>query len=70
MEQIQVYEETRLIEEVSEEEQEANEDARADREFVISELLKLAVNLDYADEIGRRKMFGLVRMYTFYTPFF
>jgi condensin complex subunit 3 len=30
-------------------------------EFVIGEMLKLAVHLDYADEIGRRKMFGLVR---------
>ncbi|EDR03702.1 chromosome condensation complex protein [Laccaria bicolor S238N-H82] len=34
---------------------------RNDKEFVISELLKLAVNLDYTDEIGRRKMFKLVR---------
>ncbi|KIJ99866.1 hypothetical protein K443DRAFT_132899 [Laccaria amethystina LaAM-08-1] len=34
---------------------------RNDKEFVISELLKLAVNLDYTDEIGRRKMFQLVR---------
>ena len=32
-----------------------------DKEFVISELLKLAVNLDYADETGRRKMFALIR---------
>jgi condensin complex subunit 3 len=46
----------------------ANDDAesegemkKSDKEFAISELLKLAVNLDYADEIGRRKMFGLVR---------
>jgi condensin complex subunit 3 len=31
------------------------------RELVISELLKLAVNLDYSDEIGRRKTFQLVR---------
>jgi condensin complex subunit 3 len=27
--------------------------------FVVSELSKLAVGLDYADEIGRRKMFQL-----------
>lgn len=37
------------------------EDDRMDREFVIGEMLKLAVDLDYADEIGRRKMFQLVR---------
>lgn len=37
------------------------EEERLDREFIISEMLKLAVNLDYADEIGRRKMFQLVR---------
>lgn len=37
------------------------EDARIDKESVIVELLKLAVHLDYSDEIGRRKMFQLVR---------
>lgn len=66
IEQIQVYEEARIGEEFTEEEQEANEDARADQEFVISELLKLTVNLDYADEIGRRKMFSLVRKWKIY----
>ncbi|KAI9633507.1 nuclear condensing complex subunits, C-term domain-containing protein [Dioszegia hungarica] len=33
----------------------------ADRSFIVGELLSLAVNLDYADEIGRRKMFTLAR---------
>ncbi len=37
------------------------EEERMDGEFIIGEMLKLAVNLDYADEIGRRKMFQLVR---------
>ena len=37
------------------------EDIIFDKEFVIAELLKLAVHLDYSDEIGRRKMFQLVR---------
>ena len=37
------------------------EEKVADNEFIISELLQLAVHLDYADEIGRRKMFGIVR---------
>lgn len=44
-----------------EEEDEESEMERGDKEFIISELLKLAVNLDYADETGRRKMFALVR---------
>ncbi|KAI5122624.1 hypothetical protein M0805_008713 [Coniferiporia weirii] len=30
-------------------------------QFVLGELMRLAVNMDYADEIGRRKMFALVR---------
>lgn len=34
---------------------------RGDKEFIVAELLRLAVNLDYADETGRRKMFALVR---------
>ena len=37
------------------------EDIIFDKEFIITELLKLAVHLDYSDEIGRRKMFQLVR---------
>ena len=37
------------------------EEERMSQEFVLTELLKLAVNLDYADEIGRRKTFQLVR---------
>lgn len=44
-----------------EEEKAKREEQCLDREFVVSELLKLSVNLDYADEIGRRKMFQLVR---------
>lgn len=34
---------------------------RMDREFVLGEMLRLAKDLDYGDEIGRRKMFALVR---------
>lgn len=37
------------------------DDLLLDSEFVVAEMLRLAVNLDYADEIGRRKMFQLVR---------
>lgn len=57
-EDLEVAEQERVIRgEPTEEE----EDARIDKEFVIGEMLKVAVNLDYADEIGRRKMFQLVR---------
>ena len=42
-------------------EDEEKEDERLDRVSVIGEMLRLAVDLDYADEIGRRKMFQLVR---------
>ncbi len=50
-------------EEGDEEANEACEDRIADAEFVMSELLRLAEHLDYADEIGRRKMFGVVRKF-------
>lgn len=49
------------VEAEGEEERQNKEDERMDREFVVGELLRLACDLDYADEIGRRKMFGLVR---------
>ena len=60
LEELQSFEEELVLRgEIPEE----REDARIDREFIIGELLRLAVNLDYADEIGRRKMFQLVREY-------
>ncbi|KAB5594684.1 Condensin complex subunit 3 [Ceratobasidium theobromae] len=36
------------------------EEQAIDAELILGELLGLAVNLDYADEIGRRKMFQLI----------
>ncbi|KAL5480828.1 YCG1_1 [Sanghuangporus weigelae] len=39
----------------------AREEDAVNAEFVMGELLCLAVHLDYSDEIGRRKMFGVVR---------
>ncbi len=36
-----------------------------EKAFVIGELLRLAVHLDYADETGRRKMFQLTRTLIF-----
>ncbi|KIM91366.1 hypothetical protein PILCRDRAFT_810639 [Piloderma croceum F 1598] len=62
LEDIQAEEERVERDEVgTEEARQKREDERMDREFVIGEMLKLAVDLDYADEIGRRKMFQLVR---------
>lgn len=41
-------------------ETEAREEESADAEFIIAELLNIAVLLDYSDEIGRRKMFDVI----------
>jgi condensin complex subunit 3 len=57
---IQAEEEARFLQDAAVED-ENREEQKIDKEIVISELLKLAVNLDYTDEIGRRKMFQLVR---------
>ncbi|KAJ9110074.1 hypothetical protein QFC19_001745 [Naganishia cerealis] len=61
-----LQEEYNLLEEItpSDELEMQQEDLPAeyvDRTFVVSELCKMAVNLDYSDEIGRRKMFQLAR---------
>ncbi|KAA1474990.1 ARM repeat-containing protein [Dentipellis sp. KUC8613] len=62
-EQLEADEQDRMLRGADEEDQDASkEEERMGREFVISEMLKLAVNLDYADEIGRRKMFQLIRV--------
>jgi condensin complex subunit 3 len=60
-EDIQAEQADNLLGGVEEEERARREDERLDKEFVIAEMCKLAINLDYADEIGRRKMFQLVR---------
>lgn len=38
------------------------EEETENAQLILGELLKIAINMDYADEIGRRKMFALVRM--------
>lgn len=58
---LQKAEEARLLDDGEDEEAEAMEDSIADAELIMAELLILAVHLDYSDEIGRRKMFGVVR---------
>ncbi|KAJ7086065.1 nuclear condensing complex subunit [Mycena belliarum] len=40
---------------------EEKEDARVEKESIVGELLKLVLHLDYGDEVGKRKMFALVR---------
>jgi condensin complex subunit 3 len=37
------------------------DDREAEHEFIVRQLVGMAVNLDYGDEIGRRKMFELMR---------
>lgn len=44
----------------AEEEDEELEEELARREVIMSELLRMALKLDYADEIGRRKVFSVV----------
>lgn len=41
--------------------EEPNEEEQADQEFIVEQLLHIAHTLDYTDEIGRRKMFTLLR---------
>jgi condensin complex subunit 3 len=46
------------------EEQEVEEDEEedtAEQEFIVEQLLHMALTLDYSDEVGRRKMFSLLR---------
>jgi condensin complex subunit 3 len=63
IEDMRAEEEERIIRDLSDEEKNKIEDERLDKEFIIGEILRMAVNLDYSDEIGRRKMFQLVRAY-------
>ncbi|KAF8875410.1 nuclear condensing complex subunit [Gymnopilus junonius] len=46
---------------LEEEENDELEEELAKREVVMSELLRMALKLDYADEIGRRKVFSVVK---------
>lgn len=40
---------------------EANDEDSVEQEFVVEQLLHIAITLDYSDEVGRRKMFSLLR---------
>lgn len=43
--------------------QQASRETEGNYEYIVGQLLEMAKILDYADEIGRRKMFMLLRMY-------
>lgn len=51
----------KLVREFDDVELQEREDELCDKEAILAEMLKMAVNLDYSDEIGRRLMFPLVR---------
>ncbi|KAJ5908664.1 hypothetical protein N7495_001346 [Penicillium taxi] len=38
-----------------------NDDDAVEQEFIVEQLLHIAITLDYSDEVGRRKMFSLLR---------
>lgn len=42
-------------------EQEEDEEDTVEQEFIVEQLLHVAQTLDYSDEVGRRKMFALLR---------
>jgi condensin complex subunit 3 len=44
-------------------EEEELEEELAKREIILGELLRMALKLDYSDEIGRRKVFSVVSLY-------
>ncbi|KAK4153740.1 hypothetical protein C8A00DRAFT_33496 [Chaetomidium leptoderma] len=41
--------------------EEDEEEDTAEQEFIVEQLLHIALTLDYSDEVGRRKMFSLLR---------
>jgi condensin complex subunit 3 len=47
-------------EEVDDEDEDEEEDT-VEQEFIVEQLLHIALTLDYSDEVGRRKMFSLLR---------
>jgi condensin complex subunit 3 len=60
-EELSALEEDILFGEIDDEERDRRADESFNKECIIAELLKIAVNVDYADEIGRRSMYALVR---------
>lgn len=46
---------------LSKESGDANDEDAVEQEFIVDQLLHIAMSLDYSDEVGRRKMFALLR---------
>lgn len=51
----------KLEEDDEDEEDEDDEEDTVEQEFIVEQLLHIALTLDYSDEVGRRKMFSLLR---------
>lgn len=51
----------RAEEQEIEDEDEEEEEDTVEQEFIVEQLLHIALTLDYSDEVGRRKMFSLLR---------
>ncbi|KAL2887217.1 Condensin complex subunit 3 [Ceratocystis lukuohia] len=49
------------IKRVGENSNEDEEEDTIEQEFIVEQLLRIALTLDYSDEVGRRKMFALLR---------
>jgi len=62
--EISATEEEYVFNEMDDEERERRADAKYNLECIIGELLKIAVNLDYVDEFGRRDMYKLIRKFS------
>ncbi|XP_006463505.1 hypothetical protein AGABI2DRAFT_73577 [Agaricus bisporus var. bisporus H97] len=60
-EAIQNFKDDKLVRDFDEAELQDREDDLCAKQEVLAELLKMAVNLDYSDESGRRVMFPLIR---------
>lgn len=51
----------RAAEQEMEDDEEEEEEDTVEQEFIVEQLLHIALTLDYSDEVGRRKMFSLLR---------
>ncbi|KAF4446049.1 Condensin complex subunit 3 [Fusarium austroafricanum] len=49
------------VKRVAEAEDEDEEEDTVEQEFIVEQMLQIALTLDYSDEVGRRKMFTLLR---------
>ncbi|ROT38811.1 condensin subunit Cnd3 [Sodiomyces alkalinus F11] len=49
------------VQETSDENEEDEEEDTVEQEFIVEQMLQIALTLDYSDEVGRRKMFALLR---------